>query len=95
MKSLSSLVLWLDVLCFQLMMVVPLTNADSQQSLYQKLQCSICQLEELRGSISDCKCHYESVNYAVENFFIPHLRNITSRSRTNHGLPDHQHNFLL
>lgn len=46
---------------------------------YEFLRCQLCQTKRPEGQIKDCSCDFETVDDAVENFFLPILKNLTER----------------
>jgi hypothetical protein len=42
-------------------------------------KCGLCNKIKLEGNVSDCSCDFDSVNSAVNNFFTPLLKDLTTR----------------
>ena len=54
--------------------------SESKNPLRQFVQCRLCETVPLEGMIADCSCEYGSVNKAVSAFFLPLLKDLTSRT---------------
>jgi hypothetical protein len=44
------------------------------------LECQLCESVKPEGTIKDCSCEYNTVDTAVNDYFIPVLKNLTSKT---------------
>lgn len=52
---------------------------QSIKSLHAFLKCSLCQSVEVKGQVTDCQANHDAVAVAARDFYVPRLRDLTSR----------------
>lgn len=70
------------ILLFTLLFIFPsiLQGNFVKKSFLEFMQKRLCDSVRLEGPISDCNCDFSSVDSSVRKFFLPALKEITSRT---------------